>query len=279
MVGALSNSAGEAHRHLATNIRLVLGRRRLRKRTAKPSLLELTGKTGIAAIPYAGGALNQIINGLQQRRRYEAETALGAISERVGQDVFLTIVAGNPEIEAMLWIALQAITMTGVESKRRVLQNVVANAMVSEEPIDIEQLKVTALAELDAPHIRALERLSQAQWFDAQHSPSPRGEDGKDHSALAYAANREPTPVLAALIRTGVVYPGGAVDTGQGVSYAPVAGELTVGGVTEFVDDLLDDLRAEDPDGAASRPGDQERAAHRAFMKELRSKFDGEAAK
>jgi len=49
--------------------------------------------------------------------------------------------------------------------------------------------------------------------------------------------------------------------------------------VTEFGEDLLDDLRAEDPDGAASRPGDQERAAHRAFMKELRSKFDGEAAK
>jgi hypothetical protein len=72
----------------------------------------------------------------------------------------------NPEIEALLWTALQAITMTGVESKRRVLQDVVANAMTSDEPIDMEQLKVMVLAELDAPHIRALTRLAEADQLD-----------------------------------------------------------------------------------------------------------------
>jgi hypothetical protein len=58
------------------------------------------------------------------------------------------------------------------------------------------------------------------------------------------AAKRESTPVLAALIRTGVVYPGGAVNTGDGLASVPSARELSVSGVTEFGEELLADLRA-----------------------------------
>ena len=42
------------------------------------------------------------------------------------------------------------------------LQDVVAKAMTSDEPIDMEQFKVMVFAELDAPHIRALTRLAEA---------------------------------------------------------------------------------------------------------------------
>jgi hypothetical protein len=262
---------------MATNIRFVIGRdlwRRLRKRRSKPPLLEIAAKATLSTLDW-GGPLNQIITGLQQRRKYAAETALGAISERVGWDVIQTIVEGNPEIEAMLWTALNAITMTGVDSKRKVLQNVVANAMVSDEPIDIEQLKVAVLAELDAPHIRALARLSEAQWLDGKHPPPQRRDNkGNDLSALATVAKREPTPVLAALIRTGVVYPGGMVME-DGLGFAPSAGELTVGGVTVFGEDLLEDLRAESPDGLS--PWQAERAGSRRFLKELRRTFEGKS--
>lgn len=243
---------------------------------AKPSLGEIAAKAALSAVPHAGGSLNQIISGLQQRRTYVAEHALGAISEQVGWDAFLSIVEGNPEIEAILWTALQAITMTGVESKRRVLQKVVANAMTSDDPIDMDQLKVMALAELDAPHLRALVRLAEADWLDRKSSSRRRDSSPENEQTYVdMVAKREPIPVLAALIRTGVVYPGGAVDTGQGLLRMPPARELSVGGVTEFGEDLLDDLRAQDVTSDGEVPAEpSEQAAHRAFMRDLKRAFD-----
>lgn len=78
--------------------------------------------------------------------------------------------------------------------------------------------------------------------------------------------------MLAALIRTASCIPGGAVTVG-GLGYVPSAGELTIGGVTEFGEDLFDDLRAEQIDL------DPERSAHRAFVKELRRAFARNAAR
>lgn len=91
------------------------------------------------------------------------------------------------------------------------------------------------------------------------------------------AAKREPTPVLAVLIRTGVVYPGGITAEG-GLGYAPGARELTVGGVTEFGKELLDELRAEETASSGPVPPWQsERAANRAFLKGLRRTLGGAA--
>lgn len=242
---------------------------------AKPSLGEIAAKAALSGVPYAGGSLNQIIAGLQQRRTYVAEHALGAISDHVGWDAFLSIVEGNPEIEAILWTALQAITMTGVESKRKVLERVVANAMTSDEPIDMEQLKVMALAELDAPHLRALVRLAEADWLDRKASSRRRDSPENGQTYVDMVAKQEPIPVLAALIRTGVVYPGGAVDAGQGLLRMPPARELSIGGVTEFGEELLDDLRAQDDEEVLPEPS--ERAAHRAFMRELKRAFESKS--
>jgi hypothetical protein len=233
-------------------------------------MAEIAAKAGLSAVPHWGGPLNQIISGLQQRRNHVAEHALGAISERVGWDAFLSVVEGNPEVEAMLWTALQAITMTGMESKRKVLQNVVANAMTSDEPIDLEQVKVTVLAELDAPHIRALTRLSEADWLDKKEA-NRRDHGESPHKYVEEVAKREPVPVLAALIRTGVVFPGGSVLTADGLAQVPSAGELAVSGVTDFGDELLYDLCTQD--GGAPPPHLVDSAKNRAFRQDLERRF------
>jgi hypothetical protein len=206
----------------------------------KPSWPQIVAKAVVAGVPQLGGSLTEIISGIQQRREYVAKTALGAMSERVGKDAFMSIVAGNPEIEALLWTALQAITATGVESKRKLLQKVVANAMTSTEPIDMEQLQTMALTELDAPHFRALTRLVHAEDADAAE-----GRTDCQNNDLDRATAEEPVPVLAALIRTGVVYPAGIVDQQDGTLRPPPLRGLQVSGVTEFGRRLLADLQSE----------------------------------
>ena len=220
---------------------------------AKPSLTEIAAKAGLEAVPY-GGVLNEVISGLQSRRAYVAEHALGAIAERVGWDALLAVIERDAEREALLWTALQSITMTGVESKRRVLRNVVVNALSSTEPIDMEQLQVMALGELDAPHIRALARLA-----DAEDRDTHEGSTDREDNLLEVAVDAEPIPVLAALIRSGVVYPGGMVEMG-GLGRAPSARELSVSGVTPFGRELLVALSCVEEDGDADQPptGEQE---------------------
>jgi hypothetical protein len=204
----------------------------------EPSWLEIAVKAGVAGIPYVGGSLGQIISGIQQRRESVAENALGAITERVGWDAFNAILVRDPETEALLCIALQAIIATGVESKRKLLQRVVADAMTSTEPIDMAQIQTMVLAELDAPHFRALKRLVHAEDLDAAE-----GKTDQPNSNFNQAVVKEPVPVLAALIRTGVAYPAGFVDHRNGTASGPPLRELQLSGVTGFGRQLLADLQ------------------------------------
>jgi hypothetical protein len=203
----------------------------------KPSGAEIVRKAATGVLIPHGGVINQIIADLQGRRAYAAEHALGAITERVGRDTFDSIVKRDPEIEALLWLVLQAIVATGVESKRKLLQDVVANAMTSTEPIDLAQVKSMVLAELDAPHFRALKRLVHAEDLDSAEDKTDRPNNNLDQAVAA-----EPVPVVAALIRTGVVYPAEVVNNGNGTASAPSPRELRLSGVTDFGRSLLADL-------------------------------------
>jgi hypothetical protein len=204
----------------------------------KPSRAEIMRKAATGLLLPRGGVVNQIIADLQGRRAYAAEHALGAITERVGRDAFDSIVKRDPEIEALLWMVLQAIVATGVESKRKLLQDVVANAMTSREPIDMAQLQTMVLAELDAPHFRALTRLAHAEDMD-----SAEGKTDRPNNSLDQTVAKEPVPLLAALIRTGVVYPAETVHHGDGTASAPSPRELRLSGVTDFGRRLLADLQ------------------------------------
>jgi hypothetical protein len=196
----------------------------------KPSLREIVAKAFIEAHP-GGGVLNEIISGLQDRHQWNLEHTLGAITARVGEDAFLSIVDRNPEIEALLMVALAATARTGVESKRKLMQQVVVNAMTSNEPIDMEQLKIAALADLDAPHFRALVRLVEAEHLG--------GKARKRDEYLSLAVKREPVPVIAALVRTGAVYSGSLDRDTDGPARR---GQLHIPGVTDFGYELIADL-------------------------------------
>lgn len=83
----------------------------------------------------------------------------------------------------------QAAMTTGVGGKRILMAWVIANAMTSDEPIDGAQLIVWALAELEAPHFRALVKIKKA---DAANQQNPEDNDEPIQAVL----RAEAYPVL-----------------------------------------------------------------------------------
>jgi hypothetical protein len=140
--------------------------------------------------------------------------------------------------------ALESAGRTGYEPKRRLLGRVVINAALDAATIDHSQLIALALRDLEAPHVRALERIRIAvdtvELDPLLSPPAPLGEEevraelGRWQSEAAIeAGSRELEPVIAALIRTGVAISATVLDAG-----------LSVNSVTKFGRELLDELRS-----------------------------------
>lgn len=196
-----------------------------------PSWLATLLKSGVAGIPYAGGPLSTVIQDVSTRRQQKALDAIGGIAGLVGLEVLERRTADDPELDALLAAALDAVMRTGWKHKQVVLARVVANAINSNETIDHEQLVVMALSELDAPHLRALARLAAvAEGLD------PESDD--DTKLITAAGKREPDIVLAGLLRSGAVY-----------SELVLGGGIAVSRVSRFGHELLAYLNAvPDPD-------------------------------
>jgi hypothetical protein len=151
--------------------------------------------------------------------------------------------AESPEFDALVVNALESAGRTGYEPKRRLLGRVVINAALDDAMIDRSQLVEMVLRDLDAPHIRALERIRAA--YDVVHDADEDRKLDADRASPAVqimlnrradvaieASRREPDAVVTVLIRTGVVEP--AMMGGGGIGVARV---------TKFGRDLLGELR------------------------------------
>lgn len=111
------------------------------------------------------------------------------------------------------------------------MARVVGAAASDRAEINTAQLINAAIEELDAPHFRTLARFRQVErdlWDD--------GDSNADNAvarsqALTAISQEERVPVVAALIRSGVVYP--ATLTGRGVAAYSL---------TDFGRDLLSQL-------------------------------------
>ncbi|WP_138985140.1 hypothetical protein [Gordonia otitidis] len=180
--------------------------------------------------PNPGSVVQVLADGMMERRRAKAETFVGDLVERVGEDALLAAIERDPERDALLWAAIQAVMASGLEAKRVYLGQVVANALVSDEAIDEAQLIVAALSDVDGPHVRALARLAATDTNEGFES----------------VVGEQSVPVLATLLRVGALLPlGSIIDGGDGVGTInlPEPGQMGVSGVTEFGRMLLASLR------------------------------------
>lgn len=187
-----------------------------------PDFIQTAARAGFALIPGIGGALQVIFEDVRAHMRYRMEQTIQEIADDVGEER-LAARLKDPEHQALFANGVEVATRTGLEDKRRLLAKVVSAAILDDTNLDEAQLRVEALRDLDAPQIRALERL---QRLLNEH----KEENDAYYAAVQQVWASEPHPIRAALIRTGVAFT------------FPENYGLGVDGITEFGQSLLWEL-------------------------------------
>jgi hypothetical protein len=164
-----------------------------------PTVGDTLAKVALQLVPYVGPPLETIYDDVRARQAEKARRTVSEIAELCSMELLLRRLNENPEIEAMFVAAVDSALRTGLERKRRYLARVVANAVLDDAKVDESELIVQALRDLDGPHLRALERLRQAE--DSAHT------DNEKSAAVQEAAKEEPAPIRAVLSATGAVTP------------------------------------------------------------------------
>jgi hypothetical protein len=170
------------------------------------------------------------------KRRRKGTEHVAFVVGQVGNDELLNIIQADDERGEILWSSTQT-SMSSADLRKRIyLAQVVAEAMTSTEPIDEALLIVSALRELDRPHIQALVRIREA-------AAANQKDPGLNDDILQDALRAIPYPVLAVLARTGVVRQG-SEQRGNGLFTVTYAATLGISGISEFGLRLLADLES-----------------------------------
>jgi len=200
-----------------------------------PTVPDTIIRAVIAAFPYGKESLGIVYADTRARHAAKVARTMSDIAAVTGEDTLAARLSSSPEVEALFLDGLEAATRTGLEDKRQLLARVVAESVLDEAKVEDAQLLVQALRDLDAPHIRALERIRRAE--DGAETPDVSREEGARSDAACAAGQKEPTAVIAALVRTGTVTPASTFFGGGGL----------ISGVTDFGRSLLADLRSVRP--------------------------------
>ncbi|MBE1551914.1 hypothetical protein GGC64_006001 [Mycobacterium sp. OAS707] len=192
----------------------------------------LLASMGAPGLQEGAAAIERLVD----KRRRKGTEHVAFIAGQVGSDELLNIIQTDDERSEILWSSTQT-SMSSADLRKRVyLAQVVAVAMTSSEPIDEALLIVSALRELDRPHIRALVRIREADMANQK-------DPGLNDDVLQGALRAIPYPVLAALARTGVVRQG-SEQRGNGLFSITYADTLGITGISEFGRTLLADLES-----------------------------------
>jgi hypothetical protein len=209
-----------------------------------PTVIETFVKAaikGATAIPVVGSGLSaaaQVVYDDVRARRaaVAARTMSEIVAESGGEEQLGARLAADPQLETSFVAAVDAAIRTGHEQKRRLLVQAVASAVKDDAKVDEAQLLIETLAQLDVPHIRALEELARLR----ARSTGPHYEEG------VYLA-RLPAPIRATLVRVEAARLNPEVGL-DGVA-VEIGSETTISfeyddGITEYGQEILEALHA-----------------------------------
>jgi hypothetical protein len=177
--------------------------------------------------------LGLLVAGRLDRMR---QTALEMRDTAGDEQTLVKAIQESEDVEVLVIEALEAASRTALREKRLLLGRIIGRAVLDDAPIDEAQLITAALGELDAPHIRALERLRRAEEDIDAHAreqadkarademdpeQGDRAWSNRFNSIVGDAVRRtgdgEPVSIRATLIRTGVVLPATVLDGGASI--------------------------------------------------------------
>lgn len=128
------------------------------QRDDPPSRGETAIRAAVRLVPSVGESLGIAVDDALDRRKARAQETAGRVEIEVGDDALLLERLEDERVQMLFAGALEAAMRSRVDAKRRLLARVVARAVMDGAQVDEAELVTTALAQLDAPHVRALER-------------------------------------------------------------------------------------------------------------------------
>jgi hypothetical protein len=208
-------------------------------------VVDTLAKVGLVVVSHglAAPAL-MVYDAVRAGRAQRFSLTIDELFAKVDPNVVVDLISRSPAFGELVAEVLETASRSSFEPRRRLLARVLVNAATDEACIDESAVMAGVLHELDAPHIRALERIRaafdtyelSAEQQDDLASRDPTGERGYEADCRSDAAfevsKREPAPVITALIRTGAL--------AQPMVLGNVVGS---GNVTAFGRALLNDLR------------------------------------
>jgi hypothetical protein len=188
-----------------------------------------------AGVPGVGAGTGVVVQWLIDSRKGRAEQFIDGVADLTDAHELFDQVRRDPVLQNLLWEGIQASMSAADQNKRIYLARVVASALTDDAKLDDAQFIVTALRELEGPHIRALVKLIAA---DDRNREDP----GNNDEILQDALSEEPPAVKAALVRTGVVLVG-SQSVSEGLYSIPRAENYSITGVNDFGRRIIRELQ------------------------------------
>jgi hypothetical protein len=191
-------------------------------------LPDILTRAGLKALPF-GASISTLYEGLHERRSARAAEALKEIEYVCpdADDLIRRLEASDP-LDAIVTRALNEAADAGFEAKRRLLGRVAAQALVDEAKLDRAVLLIPVIAQLEAPHIRALVDIRQAVR-DAEASGEVPARAKRAEQAniprIIDAGERHDAAVIATLATTGLIEVRDATGPWPMVKYMMPLGE------------------------------------------------------
>jgi len=197
-----------------------------------PSVVGRDGQKGGPGGHSVRGSLQVVYEDVRVRRAAKAGETISDIVSATGEEVLVQRLAEDPVAEALFVNAVDAAVRTGLEAKRRLLARAVAQAVIDEARLDESLLITEALAQLDAPHVKALKRMA-VEWEETL-----RGDPEALNWGQSEVWRNLAEPIRAALVRTGTAKP-------PSNTFAATKGPNRQMGISDFGLELVRRLEAE----------------------------------
>lgn len=174
-----------------------------------PSHSQTALRAVIAALPSTiSGPLRVVYEDSAARRAQRGAEVLEDLAREAEPEAIEAALSSDPVLDAAFIAAVEAAANTGLEGKRRLLAAVLLEAIHDTARIDDAALRVEMLRQLDAPHVRCLQALAQAEQeavaLGEVEKRAPRAEPML-LPRLMRAAESMPGPVIAALVSHGLI--------------------------------------------------------------------------
>jgi hypothetical protein len=134
---------------------------------ARPSIKEIALRTTVAGIPYAGGPILEIINGLAKRRVEERLDVVFAAmkqqlelmsKEKVNQEFF-----GSEEFQSLFYLLLERLHASHHEEKLKTFGHALGNSASADFQEDDKEQYIRILRDLSLEDLQTLQKLAKIQ--------------------------------------------------------------------------------------------------------------------